>query len=95
MPSPSITIAAPGNGDFVAPAFPVIGTVSDGVPNVMASLKSSLPNVAVLNQVVDSSTGSWNANFTVDPSNYPGDSTLTAAIVGMPVSTSIIIRIRP
>ncbi len=92
---PAITIQTPTNGATGPPAFPAGGTVSTGIQNVMVTLESSLPGVPPVNQVVDGSSGFWMTDFAVDPVNYPGDSTLTATIVGLPVSTSITIQITP
>jgi hypothetical protein len=92
---PSITIETPNNGATVPPSFPAGGSVSIGIQTVRVTLQSSLPQVPPVTVLVDGSSGFWTTTFGVDAANYPGDSTLTAAIDGLQVSTSITIRIRP
>jgi hypothetical protein len=95
MTPPAIAIQAPRDGDIVPPACAAVGTVSIGIQNVKVALQSSNPGIPSVDQVVDGSSGNWNTNFAVDPNDYPGDSTLTASIVGLAVATAITIRIRP
>jgi hypothetical protein len=92
---PNITIQTPHDGDTVAPAFPAGGTVSLGFANVLVRLESSKPGFPPVDNPADGSSGMWTTNFNVDPANYPGDSTLTASIVGLDVFTSITVKIRP
>jgi hypothetical protein len=92
---PSITIETPNDGATVPPSFPSGGSVSTGIQNVTITLVSSLPQVPPINLPADGSSGFWTVTFGVDANNYPGDSTLTAAIDGLQVSTSITVRIRP
>jgi hypothetical protein len=90
---PTIAITSPGNNDTVAPNFTVSGTVSAGIATVTVTLTSSKAGVQPVNSVVDSSTGTWTCNFTVDPNDFPDNSTVTATITGQPISNSITVKI--
>jgi hypothetical protein len=85
-----ITIGSPLNGATVSFSFSTNGTVAPA-GSVIVTLQSSLNTVPPVSRTVDGSSGDWNCGFAVDPSSYPGNSTLTATIVG--TSTAVLIQI--
>jgi hypothetical protein len=88
----TITIANPQSGATVSYSFSTNGTVNPA-EGVIVTLQSSLTTVLAVSKTVDGSTGNWNCGFAVDPSSYPGNSTLTATIVGTSTTVSIQVDI--
>jgi hypothetical protein len=89
---PSINISFPDSGEDVSPTFIAMGAV-DGAETVEVSLQSSLSTVPPVNNQATAESGSWSSPFSVSASDYPGESTLTATIVGTTISASVTFQI--
>jgi hypothetical protein len=88
----SLTIINPTEGENEPPSFVADGTVGAGA-SVEVTLQSSLSTVPPVVQQATPVSGVWSSSFSVDANNYPGESTLTAKIVGTTTGISVTFQI--